>query len=59
MKNNKKPMIIILVIILMVAAGLLLANYMLKQVDIQLEENETSQSIHFEDYKEMYVIKNK
>lgn len=55
MKNNKKSMIIILVIILMVAGGLLLANYMLKQVDIQLEKNETSQVINYENYNEIYV----
>lgn len=58
MKNNKKPMIIILVIILMVAGGLLLANYMLKQVDIQLEKKETLQSFHYEDYKNIYLVQN-
>lgn len=50
MKNNKKPLIIILVLVAMVVVGLLFTNYMFKQVDINLEKKETSQShlIYFE-----------
>lgn len=58
MKQNKKPLIIILVIVLMIVAGLMLANYMFKQVDINLEEKETSQSFYYEDVEKNYVIIN-
>ena len=46
MKNNKKPFLIILTMFIMVVLGLLLAYYMFKQVDINLEKNETTQQIN-------------
>lgn len=58
MKNNKKPLIIILVMVLTIVAGLLLANYMFKQVDIKLEEKNSTQSFNYEKTENLYVIHN-
>lgn len=40
LKNDKKPLIIIIIMLVMIIAGLALAQYMFKQVDIQLDKNE-------------------
>ena len=58
MKNNKKPLIIILVMVLTIVAGLLLASYMFKQVDIKLEEKNSTQSFNYEKAENLYAIHN-
>src|SRR5699024_5863917 len=58
MKNNKKPLIIILIMVLMVAGGLLLANYMFKQVDIKLDKEEASHAIYFDQEEHLSLIIN-
>lgn len=55
MKNNKKPLIIISVVILTILVGLLLANFMFKQVDNIIDEEETSQPFYYEEHKNLYV----
>lgn len=46
LKNDKKPLIIIIIMIVMIVAGLALAQYMFKQVDIQLDKNEETQTLY-------------
>lgn len=58
MKDNKKPLIIILVILATIAAGLLLANYMFNQVDVNLEKEESSHSVYFEQDEHFSIFVN-
>lgn len=58
MKRDKKPLIIILVIIITIIAGLLLANYMFKQVDIQLDKKESAHSYQYEEQNQYSIIEN-
>ncbi|HLR60361.1 MAG TPA: hypothetical protein VK094_07815 [Pseudogracilibacillus sp.] len=58
MKYDKKPLIIILVMVAVIAGGLLLANYMFKQVDINLEKEDSTQSVFFEQTEDLSVLMN-
>jgi len=58
MKYDKKPLIIILVMVAVIAGGLLLANYMFKQVDINLEKEDSTQSVFFEQTEDLSIFMN-
>lgn len=58
MKYDKKPLIIILVMVAVIAGGLLLANYMFKQVDINLEKEDSTQSVFFEQTENLSIFMN-
>lgn len=58
MKYDKKPLIIILVMAAVIAGGLLLANYMFKQVDINLEKEDSTQSVFFEQTENLSIFMN-
>ena len=59
MKYDKKPLIIILVMIAVIVGGLLLANYMFKQIDINLEKEDSTQSVFFEQTEGLSIFMNK